>query len=160
MSTQLQLWLHQNHKEKLHKENIHLPFPLWGKLMQCPSCYRRNSKLLSKLSVFPHYLPVSGNIVVVQKNVEPITESLIKQQQQQQQQQKKQKLVPHEVSLDRFVTFFTSIKHVSLTVMASAECIYVCIKYLKSKLKIQNCHVENNMKMILQRRSLSHLSLC
>ena len=44
--------------------------------------------------------------------------------------------------------FFTSIKHVSLTVVSSIEYIYVHIKYIKSKSNTQNCQVENNMKMI------------
>ena len=44
--------------------------------------------------------------------------------------------------------FFTSIKHVSLTVISSIEYIYVHIKYIKSKSNTQNCQVENNMKTI------------
>ena len=44
--------------------------------------------------------------------------------------------------------FFTSIKHVTPTVISSIEYIYVHIKYIKSKSNTQNCQVENNMKMI------------
>ena len=46
------------------------------------------------------------------------------------------------------MTFFTSIKHVPLTVISSIEYIYVQFKYIKSKSNTQNCQVENNMKMI------------
>ena len=88
--------MHQNH---LHKENIHLRFPFWGKVMQHHSGHPWNSKLISKFSVFPHYLPVSWNNTVVKKNVKLITESLLKQ--------KKQKLVHHSSwTFNRFVTFF------------------------------------------------------
>ena len=44
--------------------------------------------------------------------------------------------------------FFTSVKHVSLTVISSIKYIYVHIKYIKTKSNTQNCQVENNMKMI------------
>ena len=64
--------LHQNH---LYKQNIHLPLPLWRNLMQCHPGHTRNFKLISKLSVFPDYLPVLWNKTVVQKNVQMITEN-------------------------------------------------------------------------------------
>ena len=44
--------------------------------------------------------------------------------------------------------FFTSIKHVSLSVIAFIEYIYVHIKYIKSKSNTHNYQAENNMKMI------------
>ena len=44
--------------------------------------------------------------------------------------------------------------HVSLTVMASIECTYVYIEYIKSKSNTQNYHTENNMKMIFAMESM------
>ena len=61
---------------------------------------------------------------------------------------KNKKLVNHEVPPNRFVTFFTSIKDVSLTVMTSIRINLCKHRIHKSKLNIQNCQVENIMKMI------------
>ena len=72
---------------------------------------------------------------------------------------KKQNIVYHKVTLDGFIIFFTSVKHVSLTVISSIEYIYSYIKYIKSKSNTQNYQVENNMKKIFAMEKLKTLKL-
>ena len=57
-------------------------------------------------------------------------------------------IVHHEDLLNRFVTLFISIKHISLTVMTCIEYIYTYIEYIKTKSNSKNCQVENNMEII------------
>ena len=129
----------------------------WKKLMQYHSDQPRNSKLISKFSVFLHCLPTSWNNTISTEKCLADNWKFIKTK-------KQQKLVPYEVPLDRFETFFTSIKHVSLTVISSIEYIYVYIeyiyvyiKYMNNKSNTQNCQAENNMKMIFATEKLKSL---
>ena len=114
--------------------------PFWGKLMQRHSGQPRNPKLISKFSVFLHYLPVSWNKTIVKKK---LGWPLKVYQNKNKTKQKKNNLffVHHEVPLKDLLHFLSQSSMFPLQSWLPSNT-------LKSKSNTQNCQVGNNMKMI------------